>query len=113
MTENNEDELPFKFGFSKEFDGGDMTLEITVVETVEEPDRAKLQDILTEWAEKGVADGYDGTMSSWEFNEKPWNKKRDKLAFWVDLGRADPEKAFDVLFDKLAMFGKVKKIFIK
>ncbi|HCQ31444.1 TPA: hypothetical protein DIU27_03635 [Candidatus Collierbacteria bacterium] len=112
MTESTEnDEWPFRFEISETgVDWSDLTFKVTFNGLVAPDKKAEIVKMVSEWATKGVEDGYGGKMHLWEIEENAWNKKGTSFSFWADMGSSDLKKAVGLLFDNFADTGLVKKI---
>jgi hypothetical protein len=112
MEENTEGQqpLPFEVEHDEDFDWLDLTIDVHLTHTASDEERSKIEEVMGNWANKGIDEGYgEGKMHSWDDEENEWSKGNKSFRFWVDMG-TDDETAIDTLFGELAKLGLVKKV---
>lgn len=105
-----ENKYLFEISHDENFDWFDLTIDIELKKPASEQERKELEEVLANWANKGIEEGYgEGVMHDWSEEENEWNKGGKRLRFWVDMGSSG-EVALDNLFSRLSDFSGVKKI---
>ena len=105
-----ENKYPFEISHDEDFVWSDLTIDIELDKPVVEKERKELEEILANWADKGIEEGYgEGVMHYWNKEENEWDQGGKRLRFWVDMGSSE-ETVLDNLFSKLSGFGGVKRV---
>lgn len=85
-----------------------LNIEIRLIKSVSKQEKAGIEKAITEWADKGIEEGYGGGFIH-HYDKLEWGKENNWAVVWMDLGSSD-ESAFDELSKKLSPSPFVKTI---
>lgn len=100
------EKYPFEVKFDERIDWDSLSIRLQFSGSPSEEDKRRLQELMGEWADKGVEEGYgkDGVMH-YLADEIEWNDEGHWGDFFVDMGSDDGLTALDELFSKLSSSG--------